>query len=344
MQFLAYFTRVLTLVIFSFSVPLYAAGERSASQVQEEVAANDKLLNILQIKDASNIQKVEVLSASVSGNKVFKLVTKAKLPPYVLKWVEEGKAQAKYEMDMQTIAAAEGLAANIYYRDISQSMFVMEFLYKAKFSAGQRGRGLLQEFLNDIHMIKTSDKMQSRDMYQQLADNIAKLKSMHGAVHPEFLSKFEKVLALREKVPLRSESFTHNALNLDNLFFYDNKFRAISWQHSGVGDPYYDIASAIVWYLPSLANHAEFLSSYYGYPANEEQVKRLFAIENLVKAVEASKILIRLAHIGEDQVMPEMTGTLLSDYLILLHSRAAKLQGKSDIARLAAMIMNSIRL
>lgn len=312
-------------------------------EVKLYLSSNAPLMSAIDADSESDIKYIEKLVSATDQSYVFKVMPSS-LTPYVIKWVDNKSGNLKYEALMQKLAAEKNLAAKIYHTQPDNNLYLMEYLYKSKMPKSRRTIRLLQEFVNDIHMIPTSNSMKIRDMYDVLDENVKKLEALGDDIHPVFLNKLQKIAAQKEDSPSITSVFTHNALNLDNVFYYNNSVKAISWSDGGIGDPYYDIASIRVWYLPGMPDSGQFLSEYFGYPATQAQVERLMLTENLVKAVEASKLMLYLLRAGEEKLLPQMTGTNLRDYLVLFHADVESLDSNEKLARFTAMILNSIRL
>jgi thiamine kinase-like enzyme len=218
-------------------------------------------------------QKFQPLTGGFSSPGIYKFWVDKK--PYVLRLSHPNRNVADEERTLtcMSISDKRRLAPKIRYASIQDRIVIMDF-------------------------IKSESLVEERFPSKLLVDLALTVRKLHkGPSFPKFLSvfsvrkKFEKSLESYKSnlIELVSSELakietilekqkiscpTHNDLKPENILFDGKKFWFVDWEASCQGDPYFDLATVIVFYNLNAEQENLFLKTYFGeYPTSRQRTK-----------------------------------------------------------------------
>lgn len=250
---------------------------------------------------------------------------------YVIRDIHQRNSEDKIrEIHAQIIASEEEYGPKIYAYDIPNGKILMSFLESIDDD--------LTPHEQTYHLAKLLLKIHMGSPYRDhvsILNQTKKLICEKVKVLPKGIIKTKIVEELSKDKELSShlKRSTHRDLNFNNMFFTKKGYRIIDFENAGQDDPFYDIATIIIFNFYNSPFEKDFLFKYFGRQLKESELERLKQNKKLVFLHYALGILKKLqkfnmdnvatveyAEVIEDFKLSKRTTTETRDLLILANS------------------------
>ena len=180
------------------------------------------------------------------------------------------------------IGAEEDLAPKIFYANEKDGIFITKFIDSKHLSLNKKSqKNVLVDLaltVRKLHNGKSFPEFLSIfSVRKKFEHSITTYKSyIINAVSRE-LSKIEAILTKHN-----ISKPTHNDLKPENIIFDGKKFWFVDWEAACQGDPYFDIATIIIFYELDPNHENLFLKTYFGENPTRFQKLRLYLMKQVV--------------------------------------------------------------
>jgi aminoglycoside phosphotransferase (APT) family kinase protein len=212
-------------------------------------------------------ESLTLLVGGMSGTMLFKLVVARRV--YVLRVVQARTALNDPERQFACVAIAAGVdvAPPVYYADAKAGICITGFV------EGKPVRPALQADPSlAAHLGELLCRLHGGPAFPVFLDTLQSIQgglnvlTAAGVSLPDllrsYLARFEVVRAALG--PHLASAPCHNDLNPKNLLFDGTRLWIIDWETACMGDPFFDLATAIHWFVLSPAQEAVLLGAYFG--------------------------------------------------------------------------------
>ncbi len=224
----------------------------------------------------------EILSGH-SGNQLF--LATAGNNKYVIRFFKY-PSRAGQEIDCQRIASEFGYGPHVFAADPDQSYIVMEYLPQYavdqnQFSSSQRYQALGEALFKMHHGPKFPEKGDS--IFEDIHSRIRKLKKrtsfeLIATRLEEMIFDIQKNLSFFPN----NKASCHNDLHPGNLIFSGSSFKIIDFGDATQDDPYFDLATVIVFNCFQPEQEEAVLMSYFKRPIKPEEKAKLELMKQAV--------------------------------------------------------------
>lgn len=249
-----------------------------------------------------------LLKGGLSGAGVYKIMVNGLA--YVLKLDQPN------DLDIYAttkIAAAAGLAPELYYADHKEGISISAFIdakpIRGSFANPAELAQRLGLLIRDMHGMPLFER--TNDMRAMADGFIAPLKTLQaltGLAIDEAFGYYEKIRAVYPwQDPDKVSS--HNDLNPNNILFDGKHIRVIDWDAAFANDRYVDLAIAAISFAnaPDLAN--TLLEAYFGTAFNDYHRARFFLMLQICRIIYAS-LMFQLAGVAIKEIIAEHPAAL----------------------------------
>jgi len=251
---------------------------------------------------------IVLLKGGLSGAGVYKIIVKDL--PYVLK-LDKSNEQDIYATTK--MAAAAGLAPEIYYADHKQGISIAAFIdakpIRTSFADPAALVQSLGKLIRDIHRMPLFEK--TSDMRAMVDGFIAQFKAsqvLTGVVFDEGFQHYEKI---RNTYPWHDADkvSSHNDLNPNNILYDGQQIRVIDWDAAFANDRYVDLAIAAISFANSVALENTLLEAYFGPALNDYHRARFFLMRQTCRIIYAM-LMFQLAGASIKEIIEQQPASL----------------------------------
>lgn len=215
---------------------------------------------------AADLQSLVPLHGGLSGALVYKLLVNER--PVVLRIIDgrDPFNNPGRQFTCMQLAAKNSVAPQVHYTSVELGVSITDYVEH------QPAMALLQR---DAHQIAECGALLRRlhhgpafpvfpDIFEMIAEGRERL-ARSGVILPnlldELLTAFETVrLALQPHLTLAP---CHNDLNPGNVLYDGTRLWLVDWEGASMGDPIFDLASLIHWFLLDPRQEAALLRAYF---------------------------------------------------------------------------------
>ncbi|MEX6687533.1 phosphotransferase [Danxiaibacter flavus] len=285
--------------------------------------------SIIQATFGQEASAVFLLKGGLSGAIVYRIVVNGE--SYVLKLDTPGEEDI---YAMNKIAAAAGIAPEIFYADHTQGISISAFIdakpVRAHFAdpvSLAQAMGKLVRKMHDMPVFKKQGDMQG--LVNEL---IKKIKASASAVFaaPAFDETFCYYEQVNRAYPWHDTDkvASHNDLNPNNILFDGEHIRIVDWDAAFANDRYVDLSVAAISFANGAAQENALLEAYFGEALNDYNRARFFLMRQICRIVYAI-MMFQLANTAVSGIIgsnPESLHFTMADIGALARS------GKFDVA------------
>jgi thiamine kinase-like enzyme len=244
-------------------------------------AAQSVLKKIL---GTQSVESISLLQGGLSPSKLYKINTATQ--SYVLRFIDPQRSFADRDREIKCmeIASHEGIAPKVYYANPKNGIILMAFIQSKPLSKEEQSPKSrlprLGHILKKLHDGPRFPNAISR--HEEIRNSVSKL-TMKKIELPDLVNKvltnIKKIEAPLQKTAKLAPC--HNDLNPNNILFTQNQIKIIDWEGSGMGDPYFDLASVALFFVFDPKDEDIFLTSYFGVPPTPTQKHRLHLMKQV---------------------------------------------------------------
>jgi len=242
-----------------------------------------------------------------------------------------------------TLAAQIGISPEVYLSDPLEKIIISEYI-EPKLLNNQilQKKGLTQQLaqlIREAHSIQGFPRfMEIYDVIEGLMQSLAQQRY----ILPSFILHYFSYLKPIRRVLATHAVATacHNDINPRNIIFDGNRLWIIDWESGCLGDPFFDVATAINYFIHGHTREEQFLREYFHREIDEIERGRLFLMKQVSFSYYALTFLngaarAKLPPLSEEEIAPLPTFHTAQD---LIASGVMRLSTPSDLQKLA-MIM-----
>jgi thiamine kinase-like enzyme len=251
-------------------------------QLDQEVIDKNAIL------EKSWIKKV-ALKGGLSGADVYK-VTDGNGMTYVFRNINHKSKEDKIrEIYANKIASKYGYGAQLYAYDTEKGKIVISLLENSPKTLDRNA--LIAEL---AHALK---KMHAGPAFCDHLSIIDLTKALYNKIshYPQVIDK-NKISKLISQISYSKpypKTATHRDLNPNNIFFTKTGVKFIDFENAGQDDPFFDIASIIIFYQYDDNAEDTFLKLYFGHKLSEEEYEHLTLMKKTVSLFHGLTLLSR---------------------------------------------------
>jgi len=237
-----------------------------------------------------NWSKITPLKGGLSDSTLYKVSDGKNL--YVIRSIAHRSEEDKIrEIQAQKIASIQGYGPKLYGYDVDKGKIVMSFLLDSKEKLDQTTKASkLAHLLKSIHNgPKFCDHIPIREQIKNL---LLKAKTHFNDSET---SKFLSIIAKLEKVKSFKKTATHGDLNPNNIIFSGGNFKVIDFEDAGQDDPFFDIATIIVFNFENTLYEQEFLKHYFGRNPSRKEIVHLNIMKKAVFLFYGFDLMLRVS-------------------------------------------------
>lgn len=249
------------------------------------------------VKDALSISgdvTVQKLGGGSSDAQIFTVHSDSQ--KYVIRFLtHKSLKEREWEISSLQIASKSDYGPHVYFADVDRGIIIMEFLPHQNISNELRRSDLLYEllakFLKKIHNGPKFENIQDRNVFDVINKIIQELKNKCDKAIP--LSKIENIIKIIHQTLASHLEVApcHNDLNLNNLIFLGNEFKAIDYEYASQENPYFDIATIAIFYCVKPAYENILLSTYLERQPSAKEMAKLYLMKQVAFIVYGLTIL-----------------------------------------------------
>ena len=236
-----------------------------------------------------NWTEITPLNGGLSGSTLYKVSDGKKF--YVIRSIAHRSQDYKIqELQAQKIASEEGYGPKLYGYDMNKEEIVMSFLQTSEEKLDPKTKASkLAHLLKSIHNgPKFCEHIPIREQIKNL---LLKVK-IH--FNDSETSKFLSIIAKLEKIKSFKKTATHGDLNPNNIIFNDGNFKVIDFEDAGQDDPFFDIATIIVFNFGNTLYEQEFLKHYFGRNPSRKEIAHLNIMKKAVFLFYGFDLMLRV--------------------------------------------------
>lgn len=331
--------RLLTIILFLLSGCVNTKIEKNTNFCQ----LDQKIMDENKILEKFWDQKIP-LKGGLSGASIYK-VTNDSNQKYVFRNINHRSKEDKIrEIYAQKIASKYGYGPQLHAYNVNKGEMLISFLEKYNKISSKKQMFELAKALRKIHDGPAfCDHLSIIDQIKALYDKIS--------YYPKKINK-NKISNLISKISsFKSypKTATHRDLNPNNIFFTKTGVKFIDFENAGQDDPFFDVASVIIFYQYDHDAEAEFLKLYFKSEKSassfdsgisEEEYEHLTLMKKTVSLFYGLTLLSKLTDL---QHLDHKHEPSLKEILNKISSDQLYLERKENVMVLAlAFLLNAI--
>ena len=213
---------------------------------------------------------------------------------YVIRKITKSKKSRNdiiREIEAQKAASAGEYGPHLYAYDVDQKIIIMSFLEKSEEKIDSSTKAFkMAELLKKIH---------NGPLFSEHELMIEQIKKKFLATvdrYPKGIDK-EKILSIIneiEKIKLVKKVPVHSDLNPNNIIFVNGEYKVIDFENAGQDDPFFDVATIILYNFSNALDEAEFLQHYFGRTPLREELIHINAMKQAVCIFNGLTHLLRI--------------------------------------------------
>lgn len=248
-------------------------------------------------------EKMEPLNSGFSGAKLYKILVNNKF--YVLRvkkqkaLTQEDITDRENEIKCMNIAADAKVSPKVYYANIVDGVVIMDYIDNQKLKEQDRAEpknviklAMLLQTIHNLAPFPKSPNIPIRDaLYKNVNSSDNKLIN-----EPMFLkakSKLRIIEPILSKIKVNKSC--HNDLIPPNVLYDNDKFWVIDWEYANYDDPFFDLATGSIFFIPNTTLEELYLKTYFQRTPSEKERAHYY----VMKQVSLSFFGIGLMNIGK---------------------------------------------
>ena len=183
------------------------------------------------------------------------------------------------EIQAQKIASDCAYGPHVYAYDATEGKIVMSFLQAEpdwQLDPAVKAHKLAM-LLKKMH--EGPAFCEHAPLLEQIQHQLCAIKEYPKDIE---LEKLLQVFNTIETLPSAFKMPTHGDLNPNNIIFTNGDYKLIDFESSGQDDPYFDLATIIIFNFANTPHEIEFLTQYFGHVPDSQELER---VGNTKKAV-----------------------------------------------------------
>ena len=203
--------------------------------------------------------------------------------PYVLRLSHPNRSLADEERTVfcMSLSAKRGLAPTIRYVSIQDRIVIMDFIQSKPLAKEEFSPKLLMDLALTVRKLHKGPAFpEFLSIFSVRKKFEGHLKSYKSNLIELASCELAKIEELLEKEKIRCP--THNDLKPENILFDGKKFWFIDWEASCHGNPYFDLATVIIFYEFDKEQENLFLKTYFGELPTDHQKARVHVMKQVV--------------------------------------------------------------
>ena len=243
---------------------------------------NPKVTRALQKTFGNHLPgKFQRLAGGFSSPGIYKLSVHKN--SYVLRFSHPNRSLAdeKRTLTCMRLSAEKEISPSIRYANLHDRIVIMDFIKPVPLPRKDFSPELL------IRLALTVRKLHDGTSFPKFLSPFAvrrkfeeSLKSYKSNLIKLVSYQLEKIETILEKQKISCP--THNDLKPENILFDGMKFWFIDWEASCQGDPYFDLATIIIFYAFDTDQENLFLRAYFGNAPTDFQQAKLYMMKQSV--------------------------------------------------------------
>lgn len=210
---------------------------------------------------------------------------------YVLRTITyQGKKDRIKQVYAQKIASDYGYGPHLCAYDIDQGKILMSFLKNH-----QEDMDLSIKAFKMAELLKKIHHGPALYNHELMVDRIKKMFP-HVTTYPKDIDK-EKILSIINKLEATKTTHLspiHGDLNRSNIIFVDGEYKVIDFDNAGQDDPFFDLATVIIYNFDNTPYETEFLHYYFGHLPSKSEMIHLNEMKQAVGLYLGLNILLQI--------------------------------------------------
>lgn len=213
---------------------------------------------------------------------------------YVIRFMHRGSAHN--EVVCMKIASDVGYGPHVYRSNEGDRYIIMEYLPKYPITREERLSPSYYRALGAVvaKMHHGPAFPKAEDSFTHARHEIRRLKRHEP--FGELASRFEEMLSTIQQAvaPYLEKAACHNDLHPNNFIYNGTSFKIIDFEDASEDDPYFDIATVLVFNCFGNEQRDAFLNSYFGREMTTKEKAKLYLMEQAVRMRNIAGFLIKL--------------------------------------------------
>jgi len=254
---------------------------------QEKLAAVTRGLS--EAFGVTELEDIRVLTGGLTSSLVFRIVVRGS--PYVLRIIMRTDDPAVHYTCMRAAAEA-GLAPRVRYSSIEDKIAITDFVEAVSFPitdalvrmpATLRALHALPPFPGRANHINTSCVflLNKGPAVDGVIQRFKEAKLLPHGKTEELLGLYEQVAAVYRRQDADMVSSHNDLLRPENVLFDGHRVWLVDWEAAFLNDRYADLAVVANFVVDNDAEEQMYLQEYFGQPPDENQLARLFLMQQV---------------------------------------------------------------
>lgn len=236
---------------------------------------------VKEVFGTAKIDSYKYFNTPTYWTKVCKAIVKG--CPYVFRQIDTQHtthAERKSEMDIAEKMSEINVTPKLYYNNPETGIMIMDYINchpPNKLNLTEQHLNLIAEKLKKLHSIEYEECSKSEN--RKLIEGFIKILQI-SSTNPNFslyLKVIEQYHSLKGLVYNKKLlTLTHQDLNRNNILITDDDVMFIDWDHTMIGDPYFDLAKIINTFGMDDSQEAHLVNCYFNGSVNTEHKARLY--------------------------------------------------------------------
>ncbi len=211
-----------------------------------------------------------VLKGGASDAKLFK-VSDGKQAYVIRDNSVASKSDRVREIHAQSIASQQGYGPHLYAYDLAKGQIMIEFLEQSSEPVDPESKALqLAQLLRSIH--DGPKFCYNVPIIKIIKSVFYRIKQFPAPIDKE---KIARLIAFLEQIQPLQRTATHRDLNRLNIMFTQSGYKVIDFEGAGFDDPFFDIATIILFNFKDGVYEPAFLHYYFSRDPSQEELQHL---------------------------------------------------------------------
>ena len=257
------------------------------------------------------------LKGGLSKSNLYKVSKDNKF--YVVRNFEHRSTEDRiFEIHAQLVASNNSYGPKVYAYDVEQGRILMSFL--------EINTNNLPHLKKAKKLAKLLLKIHNGPSFKDNASifkQTQKLINKKIKILPKKFSREELILILSgyRELPKSEKRPSHRDLNLNNILYTKNGYKLIDYENSGQDDPFFDIATIIIFNFYDSPGEKEFLQQYFKRKLTHGEITKLNTMKKIVflyyglsiiKKISAELVQKKVKNISFNEIMNSLNNNELS--------------------------------
>jgi Ser/Thr protein kinase RdoA (MazF antagonist) len=232
----------------------------------------------------ARLESLQPLHGGLSGSPIYRLIVDER--PFVLRIIVEHSLlnDPVRQLTCMRLASEQGIAPHVRYASVEHALSISAYVaHQTAVAELRRSAELVAHFGDLLRRLHSGPAFPVfLDAFQMIEGGLEQL-DRRGVALPrltqEVLAKLEPVkLALQPHLTLAP---CHNDLNPANVLHDGQRLWLIDWETACMGDPMFDLAGLIHWFLLDPRQEAELLHAYFKRLPTEHELAKLTLMKHV---------------------------------------------------------------